>query len=189
MAGHTILLNLIGGVALLLWGTHMVQAAILQGLRRPSSAARSPAPPAAPLRAAATGAAAATALQSATATAMLVTGFVARGLIALPAALALMLGADLGTTLAVQALSRRPRRADAAPARRRRRAGAAGRAAARRRRSGRMLVGLGLILLALRLIAAASAPMRDERGHRAGARPARRTTRSSRWSSPRSSPG
>ena len=34
MAGHTILLNLIGGVALLLWGTHMVQAAILQGLRR-----------------------------------------------------------------------------------------------------------------------------------------------------------
>ena len=31
MAGHTILLNLIGGVALLLWGTHMVQAAILKG--------------------------------------------------------------------------------------------------------------------------------------------------------------
>ena len=48
---------------------------------------------------------AATALQSATATAVLVTAFVARGLIALPAALALMLGADLGTTLAVQALS------------------------------------------------------------------------------------
>ena len=57
-----------------------------------------------PLRAAATGAATATALQSATATAMLVTGFFGRGLIALPAALALMLGADLGTTLAVQAL-------------------------------------------------------------------------------------
>ena len=109
MAGHTILLNLIGGVALLLWGTHMVQAAILQGFGA-ELAARSPGPPAGPLRAAATGAAAATALQSATATAMLVTGFVARGLIALPAALALMLGADLGTTLAVQALSLRPRR-------------------------------------------------------------------------------
>ena len=37
MAGHTILLNLFGGVALLLWGTHMVQAAILQGLRRPDA--------------------------------------------------------------------------------------------------------------------------------------------------------
>ena len=36
---------------------------------------------------------------------MLLTSFVTRGLIALPAALALMLGADLGTTLAVQALS------------------------------------------------------------------------------------
>ena len=71
-----------------------------------------------------------------------------------------MLGADLGTTLAVQALSvdvgalmplllvagvalarlaERPRIAEV----------------------GRLLVGLGLILLALRLVAAASAPMRD----------------------------
>ena len=74
MAGHTILLNLIGGVALLLWGTHMVQAAILQGLRRPDSAAPSRRAAGRPLRAAATGVAAATALQSATATAMLVTG-------------------------------------------------------------------------------------------------------------------
>ena len=30
MSGHTILLNLLGGVALLLWGTHMVQSAILR---------------------------------------------------------------------------------------------------------------------------------------------------------------
>ena len=61
----------VGGVALLLWGTHMVQSAILQGLRRRSSAAPSASAAGSPLRAAATGAAAATALQSATATAML----------------------------------------------------------------------------------------------------------------------
>ena len=99
MAGHTILLNLIGGVALLIWGSHMVQAAILKGfgdrIRGVISRAAGQ-----PLRAAATGLAAATALQSATATAVLVTAFVTRGLLALPAALALMLGADLGTALA-----------------------------------------------------------------------------------------
>jgi phosphate:Na+ symporter len=159
MAGHTILLNLVGGVALLLWGTRMVQEAILKafgtqlrGVISRAAAKR--------LRATATGALAATALQSATATAMLVTGFVASGLVGLPAALAVMLGADLGTTLAVQALSfdvgavmpvlivagvalarldDRPRLAQV----------------------GRMLVGVGLILLALTLITAASEPLRD----------------------------
>ena len=159
MTGHTILLNLIGGVALLLWGTRMVQEAILKAFGAELRGAISGAA-GSPLRAAAAGAAAATALQSATATAILVTGFAASGLIALPAALAVMLGADLGTTLAVQALSvdlgalmplllvagvalsrlaERPRLAEV----------------------GRLLVGLGLILLALRLVAAASAPMRD----------------------------
>ena len=79
---------------------------------------------------------------------------------ALPAALALMLGADLGTTLVVQALSVEPRRrrcrsscspASSSPA------WPGGRATAQ---VGRMLIGFGLILLALSLIAAASAPMR-----------------------------
>ena len=158
MAGHTILLNLIGGVALLIWGSHMVQAAILKGfgdrIRGVISRAAGR-----PLRAAATGVAAATALQSATATAVLVTAFVTRGLLALPAALALMLGADLGTTLVVQALSVN--------------LGAAvpllllagvvlARMAGRPKTAqvGRMLIGFGLILLALSLIAAASEPMR-----------------------------
>jgi phosphate:Na+ symporter len=159
MAGHTILLNLVGGVALLLWGSHMVQAAILKGfgdrIRGVISRAAGR-----PLRAAATGMAAATLLQSATATAVLVTAFVTRGLVALPAALALMLGADLGTTLVVQALS--VNIGAAAPllllvgvvlAR------MAGRPKAAQ--VGRMLIGFGLILLALALIAAASAPMRE----------------------------
>jgi hypothetical protein len=87
MAGHTILLNLIGGVALLLWGTHMVQAAILKGFGPQLRAAIARAA-AGPLRAAATGTATAMALQSATATAMLVTAFAGRRLIALPAAAA-----------------------------------------------------------------------------------------------------
>src|SRR5690554_4002842 len=104
MEGHMILLNLFGGVALLLWGTHVVRSAILRGFEAEIRSAMARAA-GSPLRAAVTGAAAATAMQSATATAMLLTGFVGRGMIALPPALALMLGADLGTTLAVQALS------------------------------------------------------------------------------------
>ena len=157
MAGHTILLNLLGGVALLLWGTRMVQSAILKafGPQLRTAIARAAA---GPVRAAATGAAAATALQSATATAVLVMGFITRGLIALPAALALMLGADLGTTLAVQALSLDVRALIPILL-------IAGVALARASRPtteqvGRLLVGIGLILLALGLIVSASAPMR-----------------------------
>ena len=47
----------------------------------------------------------ATALQSSTATALLLVSFATRGLIALGSALAVMLGADIGSTLVVQALS------------------------------------------------------------------------------------
>ena len=92
---------------------------------------------------------------------MLVTSFVSRGMIALPAALALMLGADLGTTLAVQALSidlgaLAPLLLLAGVV--------VDRMAGRpqlRRRSAEALIGLGLILLALGLIVAASAPLRE----------------------------
>ncbi|MFO1142835.1 MAG: Na/Pi cotransporter family protein [Amaricoccus sp.] len=159
MAGHTILLNLFGGVALLLWGTHMVQSAILRVFATPISAALARAS-AGPIRAAATGAVAATGLQSATAVAMLLSSFVARGMIALAPALAVMLGADLGTTLAVQALSLNlsavaplllivgvllNRLAHSS----------------RVEQTGRVVIGLGLMLLALGLIVAASAPLRD----------------------------
>ena len=158
MEGHTILLNLFGGVALLLWGTHMVRSAILRGFETEIRSAMARAA-GSPLRAAVTGAAAATAMQSATATAMLLTGFVGRGMIALPPALALMLGADLGTTLAVQALSLD--------------IGAlvpvlliVGVALSRVMRDergaqiGRICIGFALILLALQLIVAASEPLR-----------------------------
>ncbi len=158
MAGHTILLNLVGGVALLLWGTHMVQAAILKGFGPQLRSAIGRAA-AGPIRSAATGTLAAMALQSATATAMLVASFVSRRLIALSAALALMLGADLGTTLAVQALSLdlsavMPLLLLAGVV--------LGRMSERPKamQTGRILIGLGLILLALALIGAASEPMR-----------------------------
>ncbi len=159
MAGHTILLNLFGGVALLLWGTHMVQSGILRVFAAQISAALARAS-AGPIRAAAAGAVAATGLQSATAVAMLLSSFVARGMIALAPALAVMLGADLGTTLAVQALSFNlsaiaplfliagvllNRLAHSS----------------RAEQTGRVIIGLGLMLLALGLIVSASAPLRD----------------------------
>ncbi|MFO1208089.1 MAG: Na/Pi cotransporter family protein [Amaricoccus sp.] len=159
MAGHTILLNLFGGVALLLWGTHMVQSGVLRVFSSQISAALARAS-AGPIRAAATGAVAATGLQSATAVAMLLSSFVARGMIALAPALAVMLGADLGTTLAVQALSFNL--SAIAPlflivgvlANRLARS-------SRVEQTGRVVIGLGLMLLALGLIVSASAPLRD----------------------------
>jgi len=53
----------------------------------------------------ATGLGVATALQSSSATVLLVVAFAERGLIALAPALAVMLGADIGSTIVVQALS------------------------------------------------------------------------------------
>jgi phosphate:Na+ symporter len=91
---------------------------------------------------------------------MLLVGFVGRGLIALPAALALMLGADLGTTLAVQALSfdlslAIPVLLIAGVA--------VSRLAQGQRASqiGRLAIGLALILLALTMIVGASEPLRE----------------------------
>ena len=159
MPGHLILLNLFGGVALLLWGTRMVQSAVLRGFGAEVRTAIGRVA-GRPTGAALTGAATAATLQSATATAMLLIGFLGRGMIALPAGLAMMLGADFGTTLVVQALSFDLKalipvflisgvalsKATEAP---------------RARQVARGLIGLGLMLLALGLIVAASAPLRD----------------------------
>jgi phosphate:Na+ symporter len=159
MPGHLILLHLIGGIALLLWGADMVKTAMLRGfggeLRNVLSAAT-----AGRLRAVAAGTGAALALQSSTATAMLLTGFVGRGLVALAPALAVMLGADLGTTLVVQVLS-----FDLAPVVPVLLIAGVGAAllagTPRMRQVGRIVIGFGLILLALGLIVEASEPIRD----------------------------
>jgi phosphate:Na+ symporter len=102
--GTTVLLNLIGGIALLLWGLHMVQSGILRAfgadLRRVLAIA---------LRnrftALSAGIGATALLQSSTATALMTASFVGDGLVGLVPALAIMLGANIGTTLIVQVFS------------------------------------------------------------------------------------
>lgn len=104
MTGSSLVLNILGAIALLLWATRLVKTGVLRAfgdqLRRVLSRAT-----ANRLGAFGLGVSVATALQSSTATALLITTFAGRGMIALAPALALMLGADVGSTLVVQALS------------------------------------------------------------------------------------
>ena len=98
------LLNLAGAIALLLWGVHMVQSGVQRAfgpdLRRFLARALSNR-----VRAAAAGLGVTAILQSSTATGLMVASFAASGFVALVPALAVMLGANVGTTLIVQALS------------------------------------------------------------------------------------
>src|SRR5512136_2541339 len=102
--GSMILLDLMGGVALLLWGLHMVHSGILRAfgpdLRQLLAKALSNR-----FKAFAAGVGLTALLQSSTATALIASSFAAEGLVSLVAALAIMLGANVGTTLIVQALS------------------------------------------------------------------------------------
>lgn len=102
--GSLVLLDLMGGVALLLWGLHMVHSGILRAfgpdLRRLLGKALSNR-----FSAFAAGLGLTALLQSSTATALLTSSFAAEGLVSLVAALAIMLGANVGTTLIVQVLS------------------------------------------------------------------------------------
>ncbi|HEY7242569.1 MAG TPA: Na/Pi cotransporter family protein [Xanthobacteraceae bacterium] len=101
---EVVLLNLMGGVALLLWGLHMVRSGIMRAfgsdLRHYLSTALGNR-----LLAFLAGVGVTALLQSSTATALMITSFAARGLVALVPALAVMLGANVGTTLIVQILS------------------------------------------------------------------------------------
>jgi phosphate:Na+ symporter len=93
-----------GGVALLLWGLHMVQSGILRAfgpeLRRFLSTTLQNR-----LAAFAAGTGLTALLQSSTATGLMTASFVNESAIALVPALAIMLGANVGTTLIVQVLS------------------------------------------------------------------------------------
>jgi phosphate:Na+ symporter len=99
-----VLLDLMGGVALLLWGLHMVHSGIVRAfgsdLRRLLGTA---------LRnrflAFLAGMIVTALLQSSTATGLMTASFVTGGAVDLAPALAIMLGANVGTTLIVQALS------------------------------------------------------------------------------------
>ncbi len=162
--GSLVLLDLMGGVALLLWGLHMVQSGILRAfgpdLRRLLAGA---------LRnrfaALAAGVGLTALLQSSTATALITSSFTAEGLVSLVPALAIMLGANVGTTLIVQILAFNI--AAVAPvlfilglvAFR-------GGARSRIKDIGRVSIGLGLMLLALHILLDTLAPAENAPGMR-----------------------
>src|SRR5213592_737294 len=98
------LIDLAGSIALLLWGVHMVQSGIQRAfgphLRRflgRTLGGR--------FRAFMAGLGVTAVLQSSTATGLMAASFAAGGLVELVPALAVMLGANVGTTLIVQLLS------------------------------------------------------------------------------------
>jgi len=99
-----VVLDLMGGVALLLWGLHMVRSGIMRAF---GSDLRRILGPALQNRFTAfvAGLVVTAVLQSSTATALLVASFAASGFVSLVAGLAIMLGANVGTTLIVQVLS------------------------------------------------------------------------------------
>ena len=151
------LLNLLAGVSLLVWGTHIVRSGILRlyggSLRRflRVSVAK-------PLNAFFAGAGITALIQSSTATALIVAAFAGQGLIGTAQALAVMLGADVGTSLVTIVLSfdlswLAPLlivvgvvlflTREAAPL----------------GRFGRVLIGLGLIIFALQWISVAARPV------------------------------
>lgn len=162
--GSLVLLDLMGGVALLLWGLHMVHSGILRAfgpdLRLLLAKALSN-------RFAAFGAGLGLTalLQSSTATALITSSFTSEGLVSLVPALAIMLGANVGTTLIVQILSFNI--AAVAPV-----LFLIGlvafRSGARSRIKdiGRVFIGLGLMLLALHILLNTLAPAENAPGVR-----------------------
>ena len=153
----TQLLNLLAAIALLVWGTHLVRTGILRvfggSIRNVIARGTSNR-----LAAVATGVGVTALVQSSTAMSLIVASFVGQGLMPLSSALAVVLGADIGTAVmavvfsidlswlsplliltgVVLFISRQ--------------ATAVG-------RFGRILIGLGLMLLALRLIGASTATL------------------------------
>jgi len=159
MKGTFALLDIAGYVALLLWGTHMVTSGVLRGygsaLRRWLGRYLGHRP-----MAFAFGICITALLQSSTAAGLMATSFAASGFLGLAPGLAVMLGANVGTTLIVQVMSfdisvvapvlillgfAIHRRTDDA----------------RYENLGRVAIGLGLMLLSLHLLVASLAPMEN----------------------------
>jgi len=156
------LLHLLSSVALLVWGTHIVRTGIMRvygaNLRRVLSDSVEKKP-----LAFVSGIGVTALVQSSNATALLVTSFVAQGLVGLAPALVIMLGADVGTALMARVLtfdlswlspllilvgvflflSRKQTRVG---------------------QMGRVCIGLGLIVLALELIVAGATPITQAAG-------------------------
>ncbi len=157
--GGEILVTLFGAVALLMWGVRMVRTGMTRAF---GTVLRSALAKAGKNRVTAfgTGMCVTGVLQSATATAVLLASFAGRGLVSLPIALAIMLGADVGSTLVAQAFSFDVKGLWAIGMV----AGVTLFNAARSDQSknaGRIFMGLGLMLLSLSLIGGVSAELRD----------------------------
>jgi phosphate:Na+ symporter len=151
------LISILAGVALLVWGTHIVRSGVLRvlggGLRKVLADSVSNR-----FHAFLAGLGVTALVQSSSATALIAGSFVAQNLMGLAPALAIMLGADVGTSLVVQLfsfdlswlsplaigggvilhLSRKATRAG---------------------QIGRISIGVGLIILALQMILQATRPL------------------------------
>jgi phosphate:Na+ symporter len=159
-----ILLNFLASVALFVWGTHIVRTGILRvygtNLRRVLSKSIS-----SRFSAFLAGLGVTSLLQSSSATALITSSFVSQNLIGLASALAIMLGADVGTALMAQVFSLNlawlsplliffgvvfflPRRASKVG------------------QLGRVAIGLGLIILALQMVMQATQPITQAQGVR-----------------------
>jgi len=153
------LLNLLAAIALLVWGTQFVRTGVLrllgERLRHVLQASMDHR-----LKALLAGTGVASLVQSSTATCLIVASFLGKGLVTTSAALAVMLGADVGTALMAVLLSfdlswLSPLLIFAGVvmfvAREKTTVG----------RTGRVLIGLGLIILALQLIVEATRPLTE----------------------------
>ena len=153
------LIDLAGAVALLLWGMHMVQSGVQRAFGPRLRAALASAL-ASRWRALLTGLGVTAIVQSSTATGLMTVGFAAAGLVDLAPALAVMLGANIGTTLIVQVFSFDVSKASPALI-------LIGVMMFRRARNpvthdlGRVFIGLGLTLMALHGLIALMAPYED----------------------------
>ncbi len=159
MGATETLMRIIGSVALLLWGLRMVQTGISRGfgtemrsIMQANTGNR--------FRAFLAGLVVTMMVQSSTATALITSTFARQGLVTLTAAIAIILGADVGTTLVAQLLSLdlsllpyilmlvgfvMHKSADAQ----------------RYRQLGRVAMGLALMLFALRFILLSAEPLRQ----------------------------
>ncbi len=159
MHGVETILNVLGSVTLLLWGVRMVRTGLTRAfgatLRRAIAACSRNR-----FTAFVGGLAITGLLQSSTATALLLSSFAGRGLIPLGIALAVMLGADVGTTIAAQVLSFdlgwvSPLMIGVGVI------SFLSSESEKARHLGRVAIGLGLMLLSLKLLALATLPLRS----------------------------
>lgn len=159
MQGIDTILNVLGSVCLLLWGVRMVRTGLTRAfgatLRRAIGACSRNRFTAFTGGVVLTGV-----LQSSTATALLLASFAGRGLISLSIGLAVMLGANVGTTLTAQILSFPLGWVSPLMI-----AGGViaflSNSSDRARHLGRVAIGLGLMLLSLHLLEAAALPLRS----------------------------